>query len=157
MPDAPRSLDVVETSRSHILLEWQPPRSDGGAPIRGYIVNRRQSYSTRFVRASRGLVYDTSYRDNNVYEGCDYEYQVTAENEAGEGVPSNVVGPVKAKEPFGEFCMECGWLVELWKSASALNSSILKDVYQDKTHRNPIYFRHQCQSIFPPECLCMYQ
>ena len=103
VPDSPRNLEATETSRSHILLEWQAPRSDGGAPIRGYYIERCQSYSTRFSRVSRGLVYDTYYRDNNVYDGCDYEYRVTAENEAGEGTPSNVVGPVYAKEPFGEF------------------------------------------------------
>lgn len=92
---------MTEFSRSHITIEWQPPRSDGGAPVRGYIIERRQSFSTRFVRVSRGLHLDTYYRDNTVYEGCDYEYRVAAENDAGEGPYSEPVGPVVAREPFG--------------------------------------------------------
>ena len=107
MPDAPVNLEVVEVSRSHISIEWQPPRSDGGTPVRGYVVERRQSYSTRFVRIAHGLTYNTYYRDNNVYEGVDYEYRVAAENEAGEGPHSNPVGPVIAREPFGELAILC--------------------------------------------------
>ncbi len=101
-PDAPRGLDAVETSRRHITIEWNEPRNDGGAPVRGYIIERRQGYSGRFVRIGRGLVYDTYFRDNNVYEGMGYEYRVAAENEAGEGTFSKPLGPVLAKDPFGK-------------------------------------------------------
>ena len=102
VPGAPRGLECVETSGRAITIEWQAPDSDGGAPIRGYLVERRQGFSSRFINVSRGLVLDRWYRDNNVYEGSDYEYRVIAENEAGQGNPSKPVGPVVAKEPFGE-------------------------------------------------------
>lgn len=102
-PDAPRNLEVTEVSHSHIAIEWDAPYNDGGAPIRGYIVQRRQGISSRFISISKGLVHDTYFRDVNVYSGMDYEYRVAAENEAGEGAFSKPTAVVEAKDPFGEY------------------------------------------------------
>ena len=103
VPDAPRNLEVGEITKKSIMLEWMSPRNDGGAPITGYIVERRQGYSSRWLRASRGPVLDCYFRDTNVYEGSDYEYRVSAENEAGQGPPSRSLGPIIAKEAFGQY------------------------------------------------------
>ena len=100
VPDAPSKLEAVEVTANSITLEWREPRSDGGAPIRTYIVQRKQGYSGRFIRVSRAAIRDTYFRDNNVYEDADYEYRVAAENEAGEGAYSEETGPVRAKDPF---------------------------------------------------------
>ena len=76
------------------------PRNDGGAPVKDYVVERRQGYSNRFIHVGRGPVTDTFFRDTNVYEGSDYEYRVSAENEAGVGSPCKSTGPITAKDPF---------------------------------------------------------
>ena len=36
----------------------------------------------------------------DLIEGEDYEFRVVAENDAGEGKPSDTTGIVKAKDPF---------------------------------------------------------
>ena len=102
VPEAPQQLEVLEASHHAIVIEWLPPPYDGGAPIRGYIIERRQGYSSRFIHVGRGLVLDTYFKDTGVYDGSDYEYRVLAENEAGQSVPSRPVGPVVAKDPYGE-------------------------------------------------------
>lgn len=69
--------------------------------MRGYIVERSQGFSGRFLRLTRGPIIDTYLRDVNVHDGYEYEYRVAAENEAGEGMFSKPTGPVSNKDPFG--------------------------------------------------------
>ena len=101
-PEAPRSFEIAEVSRAGIVLQWDAPRHDGGAPVSGYVLERAQAYSNRFLRLahllSRG---ETTYRDVNVHDGYEYEYRVCAENEAGEGQFSKVIGPIAARDTFG--------------------------------------------------------
>ena len=42
VPDSPKNVECVEVGVGAIAVEWAPPRRDGGAPVRGYIVERRQ-------------------------------------------------------------------------------------------------------------------
>ena len=100
-PDVPRNLQAVEVSRSAVTLEWEAPSSDGGSPVRGYIVERRQGFSSRFMRISRGLVLDHYYRDTTVFEDLDYEYRIAAENDTGRGNWCQPVGPIVARDLFG--------------------------------------------------------
>jgi titin len=103
VPDAPRNLEATEVSGRSIVVEWAAPRNDGGAPIRGYVLERKQAFSTRFVRLARGLVGETYYKDTAVLADTDYEYRVAAENEAGVGAFSQSTGPILAREPFGNY------------------------------------------------------
>ena len=95
---------MAEASRAGIVLQWEPPRHEGGAPVSGYVVERAQAYSNRFLRLAHlpGAA-ETTYRDVNVHDGYEYEYRVCAENEAGEGPFSKVLGPVAARDRFGTF------------------------------------------------------
>ena len=104
-PEAPRNLEVVELSHHGISLEWLPPRNDGGAPVRNYVVERRQGFSSRFLTVARGSVFDTFYRDTTVYEGMTYEYRVAAETEAGVGAFTPSTGPVLVQDMIGQ-CLQ---------------------------------------------------
>ena len=64
-PDAPRNLEVMEVTHNSITVEWQPPRNDGGARVTGYILERRQGFSSRFSQVD-GIIHDTFFRDNQV-------------------------------------------------------------------------------------------
>ena len=101
-PEAPRSFELAEVSRAGIVLQWDVPRHDGGSPVSGYVVERAQAYSNRFLRLAHLLsASETTYRDVNVHDGYEYEYRVCAENEAGEGPFSKVIGPIAARDRFG--------------------------------------------------------
>ena len=106
VPDAPRNVEATEVSGRTIVIEWMTPRNDGGAPIRGYIVERKQAFSSRFVRVNRGLLGENYYKDTSVLADTDYEYRVAAENEAGAGAFSQATGPILAREPFGKCALK---------------------------------------------------
>lgn len=46
-PGAPGKPDCKSRDRDHIEIQWTPPRNDGGNPIQGYIIERRELTSKR--------------------------------------------------------------------------------------------------------------
>jgi len=69
-PEAPRSLEMAEVSRAGIVLQWDAPRHDGGSPVTGYVLERAQAYSNRWLRLAHLLsARETTYRDVNVHDG----------------------------------------------------------------------------------------
>lgn len=41
-PGQPGKPECVNRNRERIELEWKPPKNDGGNPIQGYLVERRE-------------------------------------------------------------------------------------------------------------------
>ncbi len=92
--------DVTSTS---CKVTWEPPKFDGGSPITGYHVERRQTDSSRWVKATKSLVTDLTFKVTDLIEGMEYEFRVFAENKVGPGPPSVPTSPpTLAKEPYGE-------------------------------------------------------
>lgn len=47
-PDAPKQPLVKEVYHDSALISWEPP-ADGGKPITGYIVERKETMANRFI------------------------------------------------------------------------------------------------------------
>ena len=74
--------------------------NNGGSPIIGYIVERKQIQSARWLRVNREPIKDTSIACEDLIEGLEYEVRVFAVNKAGESDPSDASKPFIAKNPF---------------------------------------------------------
>ena len=101
VPSAPRNISVDNITAHSANLRWDAPRTDGGSQILGYIIEKRQAFSQRFIRVNRELVHATSFTLSDLIEGNDYEVRVIAENAAGESKPSDTTGTFLAKDPYG--------------------------------------------------------
>jgi len=44
VPTAPRNPEAIDWSPSYVELSWKEPSSDGGSPITGYIIEKRDKY-----------------------------------------------------------------------------------------------------------------
>ena len=42
-PEPVSNLRAVETNPEYIVIAWDPPESDGGTPLLGYVVEKRDS------------------------------------------------------------------------------------------------------------------
>lgn len=85
-----------------MTLAWEPPAFDGGSAIKGYYVEKSSGYGSRFVKVTRDSISNTTKTFSDLVEGAEYEFRVTAENEAGVGKPSETTGVFTAKDPFGK-------------------------------------------------------
>lgn len=43
-PGAPGVPSVMDWDKDHVDLKWTPPREDGGSPITGYIVEKKDKF-----------------------------------------------------------------------------------------------------------------
>ncbi|KAK3703484.1 hypothetical protein RRG08_024788 [Elysia crispata] len=96
-PDRPGKPEVKDRDRTFIELNWEPPKHDGGSPITGYEVERKEPKNNRWMKVSKTPVLEPTYKDEKVQEGKEYEYRVTAVNAAGPSEPSSVTAPIVAK------------------------------------------------------------
>ena len=85
-----------------MVITWTPPASDGGSPITHYIVEKKDKTSTRWVRAHRDTVKETTLKVEDLTLGNEYQYRVAAVNKAGQGPFSEPSQPKLAKHPYGK-------------------------------------------------------
>lgn len=97
-PDAPGTPQVTDYSAKSVDLEWTPPADDGGRPVTGYIIEKREKGSPDWFKVNNYPSPDTKFTVPNLKEGTTYEFRVMAVNDAGPGKPSRATQPVTAKD-----------------------------------------------------------
>ena len=120
-------LKAKDVERTSVTLEWQPPSDDGGSPLTGYVLEKRDTARPTWTRVEKLSAGKTSYKVQNLLEGSDYHFRVTAENKHGTSEPLETEKTVKPKSPFGESVVQLPLLFFLlvfvqWKNCIGLNS-----------------------------------
>ena len=101
-PGAPEGLEVIETQRTTATLKWSPPTHDGGSPLTGYVIEKRDMKRPTWTSAGKVPKDTTEFCVEKLLEGSEYLFRVTAENKKGQGQPCEIKEPVTAKSPFGK-------------------------------------------------------
>uniref|UniRef100_A0A673ANX2 Titin n=1 Tax=Sphaeramia orbicularis TaxID=375764 RepID=A0A673ANX2_9TELE len=91
-PGLPECSDITENA---VTVSWPLPDYDGGSPISGYVIERREM-TGKWIRVNKTPVLDLRYRVSGLFEGNTYEFRVFAENVAGISEPSPTSDPIKA-------------------------------------------------------------
>nr|CAD7393168.1 unnamed protein product [Timema cristinae] len=96
-PGAPGTPEATDWDSDHVDLRWTPPTQDGGSPITGYIIEKREKGSTRWNKAGESKGTEPKGRADNLEEGVAYEFRIRAVNAAGPGTPSEASKAIIAK------------------------------------------------------------
>ena len=100
--DPPGKPDVSDVTATTMTIQWTPPKSDGGTPIKGYIIEKRDTTSMRWLKVNTDLEKDIVFNVTSLVQGTSYEFRVSAENKAGLSKPSPPSDSWKAKPPYGK-------------------------------------------------------
>ena len=94
-PSAPQSVTASNPPGS-IVLDWNPPAGDGGAPVTSYAVYRGLTPGGEDAIPYKSGITGTTFSDlYNLAAGTTYYYKVAARNVAGEGPQSAEVSAVE--------------------------------------------------------------
>ena len=102
VPSAPENLKVTDISSDAVSLEWSPSKSDGGAPIVGYAIERRDAGRQQWVRVTRVEPKVNKYTVPKLLEGRGYTFRVMAENEEGLSEPVTLDKTVVPEREIGK-------------------------------------------------------
>lgn len=103
VPSAPSNLGVTETGDGFISVAWDAPRSDGGSPITGYVVQVNKSGTRGWTEAGKIDATTRAFDLAGLVTGEYYFVRVFAENQVGVSKKAaDLSQPVCAKRPSSE-------------------------------------------------------
>ena len=104
-PEAPIGpLEVSDVDLTSATLSWKRPKNDGGSPITGYIVERRESIRSQWTRLDHLDADTCKLKAVNLVSGQEYHFRVMAQNKVGLSEPLETDHVVKPQSPFSESC-----------------------------------------------------
>lgn len=116
VPSEPKNARITKVNKDCIFVAWDRPDSDGGSPITGYLIERKERNSLLWVKANDTAVRSTEYPCVGLIEGLEYTFRIYALNRAGASKPSKPTEFVTARAPVGKpnVSMICSRLLFLW-------------------------------------------
>lgn len=102
VPSEPKNARVTKVNKDCIFVAWDRPDSDGGSPITGYLIERKERNSLLWVKANDTPVRSTEYPCAGLVEGLEYSFRIYALNKAGSSPPSKPTEYVTARTPVGK-------------------------------------------------------
>lgn len=89
-------------TRDSATIQWQPPTSNGGSPLTGYVVERREEGRLSWMYCGRTDADVTILTCPSLTENTQYHFRVYAENRYGRSEPLETEYPLIPKRIFGK-------------------------------------------------------
>ncbi|CAL8303925.1 unnamed protein product [Lota lota] len=102
VPDPPQNVKCLTVGEDCSSMAWEPPAFDGGAPLKGYLMERKKKGSSRWTKLNFDVYEATTYEAKRMIEGVFYEMRVFAVNSIGLSQPSLTSKPFMPLAPTSE-------------------------------------------------------
>ncbi|XP_029290714.1 titin-like [Cottoperca gobio] len=99
VPTEPGTPFVSTVTKYSMVVEWEPPAKDGGSPIIGYHLERKEKNSILWTKLNKLVITDARFKTSGLEEGIEYEFRVFAENIAGLSPSSKISECYVARDP----------------------------------------------------------
>lgn len=93
---------MTDVDSESVTITWQPPYYDGGAPVTGYLVEKRERGSAFWSKVGTVSEVEREMVIKRLTNGSEYEFHISAENKSGLSRPSQPSGFVKVQEASGK-------------------------------------------------------
>lgn len=98
--DKPGTPEVVDYGPEHVELKWEAPKKTNGAPVTGYIVEKKEKFSPHWDEVLTTSTPEPKANIPGLKEGSTYQFRVRAINKAGPSEPSDATKPHLSKHRF---------------------------------------------------------
>lgn len=105
-PGPPGKPVAYNVTSDGMTIRWEAPDFDGGSPIMGYHVEKKDRNSLMWQKVNSTIISNREYRIMGLIEGLEYSFRVYAENNAGLSPVSEQSKHALAISPVGEFNSE---------------------------------------------------
>lgn len=111
-PGTPQDLKVTSIDNKKATLSWLAPDSNGGSPITGYAIEKKDTSSKTGDWSSATSTTDTNITVSRLVEGHSYLFRVFTENDIGASEPAVTKKSVDAKLPYSK--LGCALLLKIF-------------------------------------------
>lgn len=102
-PTPPKGPLVPEEIRAdHVKVKWQKPEDTGGSEITGYVLEKMDMDTGRWIPAGECGPDDDSFTFKGLTPNKKYKFRVKAKNKEGESEPLETTDAIEAKNPYDE-------------------------------------------------------
>ncbi|XP_045069384.1 myosin-binding protein C, fast-type-like isoform X11 [Coregonus clupeaformis] len=102
VPNPPENVKCMGVGEDTATITWDPPKFDGGSPVKGYLMERKKQGSSRWTKLNFEVFESTTYEAKKMIEGVFYEMRVFAVNGIGISQPSGNSKPFMPIAPTSE-------------------------------------------------------
>lgn len=85
----PGTPEITDYDNKGVNLKWTKPKSDGGAPIEKYIIEKKDKYKPDWEKAGEVPGDQLDARIEDLKERGEYQFRIIPVNKAGLGTPSD--------------------------------------------------------------------
>ena len=96
-PEGP--VEISNITKDSVTLSWQPPTKDGGSPLTGYVIEKRDMSRNQWLKAGSVDKDTTTFTASKLLEDNEYMFRVTAVNAEGDSEPLESKDVAKPKRP----------------------------------------------------------
>lgn len=95
---------MSDVTKATATVSWKASKSDGGSPIKHYIIELKDSYKS-FSQVGKVPADQLNFELTKLKENQQYHVRITAENAVGKSKPLEIEKPITPTSPFSKsFC-----------------------------------------------------
>lgn len=101
VPSVPQSLQVIDITKSTVILGWEKPLYDGGSRLTGYVIEACKKETDRWMNVANVKASVFQYTIDSLNENEQYLFRIKAENSRGVSEPRELITPITIQEQKG--------------------------------------------------------